>query len=522
MPSSTVRPARSWVSWWVIGGAIAVTIAVKLPLVGIPAWSDEGGFLQVAHDWRLGGTSGPHGLYGDHWVDRPPVLITLFGLADRLGGCSALRLLGAVAAAITVGCVAWTGHSLAGPRAARWAAVTAAALLANPLLSTYMVDGELLAAPFIAAGVGCAVRGLAAPGRGGLLLWAGSGALAVTALLTKQNMADVFVFAAAALLAGGLLGSLGPRRACALLAAFTVGVVGFGAAIAGWTLAHGTSLDGVYYAMYPFRVDAAEATAGMVTGVRERLGKMVAAALLSGLVPLAVWALLAGLRRPNRDAGVLALLTVLGFDVVSIAAGTSYWLHYLVQPVVAVAALTGVLAARGSLARVLSVAAVVSALIGWGLLMARPPQTGQEIVGEAVAGAAEPGDTIITLPGRADVNLAAGLTSSPYPYLWLLPARTLDPGGTRLKQVLAGPTAPTWVVVFAEHRDPPGPGRSVPRSRRTTGRWHASVARPSSCATTSPGPGPWPARTWTPSASHSATPSRSIWRGHPAGTGCSI
>jgi len=36
---------------------------------------------------------------------------------------------------------------------------------------------------------------------------------------------------------------------------------------------------------------------------------------------------------------------------------------------------------------------------------------------------------------------------SPYAYLWSLPSRTLDPDMTRLRGVLAGSAAPTWVVV---------------------------------------------------------------------------
>ena len=46
--------------------------------------------------------------------------------------------------------------------------------------------------------------------------------------------------------------------------------------------------------------------------------------------------------------------------------------------------------------------------------------------GEAVAEAAEPGDTLTVFGGRADIQYAAGLPS-PYQHLWSLPMRTLDP-----------------------------------------------------------------------------------------------
>jgi hypothetical protein len=36
--------------------------------------------------------------------------------------------------------------------------------------------------------------------------------------------------------------------------------------------------------------------------------------------------------------------------------------------------------------------------------------------------------------------------ASPYPHLWSLPMRTLDPEQDRLRATLAGPEAPTWIV----------------------------------------------------------------------------
>ena len=48
--------------------------------------------------------------------------------------------------------------------------------------------------------------------------------------------------------------------------------------------------------------------------------------------------------------------------------------------------------------------------------------------------------------GDADIPRASGM-GSPYPYLWSLPSRTLDPHMALLRSVLAGPEAPTWIVV---------------------------------------------------------------------------
>src|SRR3954453_7171305 len=89
-------------SCYVITAAVAGTVVVRLALLGLPAWADEAGFLMVGSGWHLGDSSNGEMLYDTYWVDRPPVLIGLFGLADRLGGVTALRLLGALAAAVTV------------------------------------------------------------------------------------------------------------------------------------------------------------------------------------------------------------------------------------------------------------------------------------------------------------------------------------------------------------------------------------------------------------------------------------
>ena len=396
MATSDAPETRSRSSW-VIWVAVAITVLARLPLLGLPAWADEAGFLTVGGGWRLGDSPGDQSLYDAYWVDRPPVLITVYGFAERLGGLVALRLLGALAAAVTVVCVAWIANSVAGPRAAKWAAVTGAALLSTPFHWSFMVDAELVAAPFLAAGIGCVISGIAADGRRGLLLSAAGGAMAVAAILTKQNMADVFVFMAALVPMGLLLRSISFQTAARHSGAFVAGMIGFGAVVAAWTLAHGTSLGSVYYAMYPFRLDAGELT--KISW--DRMQVMGIAALLSGLLLLTVSVAISGVRRRNRDAYVVALLAVLAYDLFSVAAGTNYWLHYLIQPAVPVAALTGIVVARGSWARVLSVGAVVAAVVGWGVLVTVTPADRR--------GARGRGDCRCVDPRRLDRH-AAGAT----------------------------------------------------------------------------------------------------------------
>ena len=430
MPTRHGRQCRVRTSY-VITAAVVATVLARLPLLGLPAWADEAGFLMVGSGWQRGGSSTDGTLYHAYWVDRPPLLIGLYGFAGRIGGLEALRLIGALAAAVTVVCIGWIAHSLDGPRAAQWAAVTGAAFLSTPFHWSFMVDGELLAAPFVAAGIGCVLSGVSAHGRRGLMLSFAGGAAGAAAILTKQNIADVLVFATVFLLMGLLHGSLARGKVVRHAAAFLAGLLVCGGVVAAWTAAHGTSLGSVFYAMYPFRIDAARATSRGLTEISwHRLLDLGVAALLSGLLLLIVWVAVWGAR---------------------------HWLHYLIQPVVPVAALTGLVAARESWARAFSAGTVVMALLGWSVLMASPPQTAEELVGEAIAGSSRAGDSIVTLRGRPNVSYAAGLPS-PYPYLWALPARTRDPGSARLEGLLAGPAAPTWVVAIRRVHRPPSPG----------------------------------------------------------------
>src|SRR6476661_8822439 len=100
MEAGARRPQARW-----IGVAALLAAVVRLPFLGRPLTSDEGGYLMVAAQWHPG-TS----LYGDYWVDRPPLLVALFGLADAAGGAVGLRLLGVVVAVGAVLLAAWIGR----------------------------------------------------------------------------------------------------------------------------------------------------------------------------------------------------------------------------------------------------------------------------------------------------------------------------------------------------------------------------------------------------------------------------
>ena len=85
----------------------------------------------------------------------------------------------------------------------------AAGLCVSPLMGGLEVNGELLAAPFVVAGTAGRARRRSTSGAKAAPRWrpALAGAATVAALLVKQNMADVGVFAAVL-----LLRRLAPRR----------------------------------------------------------------------------------------------------------------------------------------------------------------------------------------------------------------------------------------------------------------------------------------------------------------------
>jgi 4-amino-4-deoxy-L-arabinose transferase-like glycosyltransferase len=449
------RPAvrRATHAVGVVPVAAAVAVAARLLFIARPATPDEAGFLVVASQWHVGGTS----LYGNYWVDRPPLLIGIFRVADLTGGLASLRVIGAVAAAATVALLASTAGRAFGRRAVSWTAVVAAALLASPFVGAEAVNGELLAAPFIALGIRFAVEAVASEdpltARGAAL---GSGLAAMLALLVKQNMADVVVFAAACWLLAWRTGRIRGRTLADLLAlAATGAAVGY-AVVMLWAAAHGTSPLAAYQATYPFRIRAGHVLANVPGHSADvRLSRLALAAALSvGPVLLVAFAAL-GLRRSRNAPVAWAVAALAAYACVSILAGGSYWLHYLIQGTPSVALAAGGLGAgagpvgRG-LARVLVPLTAASAVVAVVASLAVAAPAPGAAVGRTLAASARRGDTVLSAFGDADIAYATGMRS-PYPYLWSLPSRTLDPQMTLLRGILAGPNAPTWIVVRGSH-----------------------------------------------------------------------
>lgn len=245
--------------------------------------------------------------------------------------------------------------------------------------------------------------------RRAVTLAAGAGALAMSAPLIKQNFADVAVFGAVAYVIARCRHEISGRRLLHLVTASAAGAGVVLVAVAWWTVLHGTSLHGVFDAMYPFRIRAGHVIA--------MVGRQHAAVRLGSLV-------------------------------VSVFLGGNYWLHYLVELIGPASIAVGVLAAsRRPAARIVVAYAVVVAALAWGAALTKPQGTVATTVGEAVGASAHPGDTIFAAYGRANIVESSGL-SSPYPYLWSLPVKTLDPHLTTLDAVLRSTRAPTYIVVW--------------------------------------------------------------------------
>ncbi len=453
---------------WLIALA---AVCLRMPLLGRPPTPDEAGFLLVGGQWHAGGTS----LYGDYWVDRPPLLITIFRLASETGGLIPLRLIGCAAAVLTILGVAHLARRLGGAHAATWSALTAAALLVSPLTGAMAVNGELLAAPLVIWGIVAMVHALRVPHHAALMAAAAGGAL-VCSLLIKQNFVDVAVFSVAAVVIALWRRELTPSRAAPLLGGFGLGAATALVAVSIWTMLHGTSLAGVYDAMIPFRVEAERVLASSANhGSRSRLWALLISWFICGGAALMVLIAAVVTRRRLVGTAVWALTTTVAFETASVLLGGSYWNHYLVQLVAPLAVLVGVAAARAFTGmRPVVVATVVVAGVAWTIALPWQHASPAQAVGTSIASVAGPDDTIVTLYGHSEVTRASGL-ASPYPYLWSLPTKTRDPDLLLLAQVMTGPHAPTWFVTW--RRISSWGVDSTAAARALAARYHP-VARP--------------------------------------------
>lgn len=434
------------------------TLAVTcLGLLAVLAWlpvlrsspsPDESGYLMVAAQWHAGSS-----LYGDYWVDRPPLLLMIYSLADAGGGLAPLRVLGLVAVFLSVILAGRIGRLVApADRVAPIvAAATATVFIATPLFGRGAVNGELLALPLVLGGLTALLQARSwGDRRGAIALWAVAGAAAVAAALVKQNFMDVLLVAAVMLAAP----AAGVRRARAA-AAFGAGAVTVLALVLAFAASRGTDPIGLWDAVVTFRLDAGRVIDAAATDATTLRGlRLVLVLTVSGALPLLVVGARRFLRAGTMEGLDLRLMAaVLVFwEGVSIAAGGSYWLHYLmglVPGLVVVAALAteGPPAALVSWERwrprIIGYAAAMS--VGSLIWVAVFPSPTKEEVSDYLAAHRHRGDTAVVAFGRPDILYQAQM-SSPYPLLWSLPVRVLDPQLRELGRALASSDRPTWLI----------------------------------------------------------------------------
>lgn len=436
--------------------ALLLTAALRLPAVNDPLSSDEGGYLYVAQHWPGPGSW----LYGDQWVDRPPVLIAVFKLATLAGGSRVdLRVLAILVACLMVASAWWAGRMVAGNNGALVAALVVAALGSNRLIRGSELNGDGIGAAFVMASCALLLAGMnrSAEGRrsAAILLVGAAGLVSALAFLTKQN-ALLGAVVAAVLLVARL------RSTWRLVLAYAGGAAIPLAATLVWA-ALGPGLPMLVNAVWSFRTKAAARVYG--SGLHfdpHRLGHFALLVLATGLILLLAQlaaVLVAGSERDHaiaRSAPPVsspALRTAIAagaaYLVVSLVASLS-WLSYYMLAFVPLVALSTALATRADrrraplFARAVAVLAVACSVVAvWQQRPERyyPPTVVASYIGQA----ARPTDSLFVAYGQPNVLQASGLRAA-YPYSWALPVRVEDPHLRLLTHTLAGPHAPTWLA----------------------------------------------------------------------------
>jgi hypothetical protein len=462
-----LRGAR-WTDRDVLLLLAALTVAMRIPYLFAPLGIDEGGYAYVASRWN----EGTGQLYGDQWVDRPPLLLALYAVAMSMGGEPMLRVVGTIAALVTVLACAGVAGRVAGSTALRWSGVVATVLTSSALLQGQTVNAEL---PAIACTAGAAwLATIAASDRTGRARWAAvaAGFAAGCAMLMKQSFIDGYAFGFGLVIALLVLGGASVRRrGWVVLAGGIAGLVLVAGLVAAWAATFGPGVGALIDALYVFRLEARGELQAMPGATNLRAYMLSAIVVMTGLLFLFV-AVLAGLVRiaTSRQAiradvdvvlirAVAAGLVVMGAaGMVGILLGGSWWTHYLLQLVPMLSIGTGLVVvagpgrARSALARhatgwsvLVAVTAVSTSLVSVGLAANGDYHRRPAMVGAWLADAADPDDTAFVTWGHANVLQRSGLRS-PYPLVWSMPTRVRDPELREFRSVVAGDDAPTWIV----------------------------------------------------------------------------
>jgi hypothetical protein len=429
-----------------------LVVVVRGTYVLRPLRNDEGGYLLVARQWHAGGEF----LYGDYFVDRPPLLLLVFRIASLTGWDQAVRVL-AIPFVLVFVLAGWrAGALLAGPAGARWAAVVAAAVTCSPALAAEQADGELFGAALVMAAIGLALSAWHAGSPGRRFGWAvAAGAAGAAAPLVKQSLLEGLLLLAGLVLLGWWGRGADRRRALLVGGGGLLGALVPAALLGLWLAAAAIDPADAWHDLVGSRGVAFDVLWATSPGDSlERVGLLLVLGTVTGLLPVVVTWLLAARGGPRPGpAGVRLVTPLIAYGVVGVASGGAYWPPYLLQlapvAVLAAGALAPSLSRSGAwmrgCCRLAVAAAVVGTLVSGVVYSTVPSAWAGQRTGEWLADSRAAGDTGFVAYGVPSVLEAADL-ASPYPHLWSAAMRTLDPAQARLRATLAGPGAPSWVV----------------------------------------------------------------------------
>lgn len=327
-------------------------------------------------------------------------------------------------------------------------------MISSPALAADQADGELFAAPFVMVSIALTLEGHRRVGAPRWLCAVAAGAFGGAAALVKQNFLDALVFAAILVIVEAIQGRGITARGRPMAAGTTIGALLPYLALAEWASHAGIAGSRLWADLVTFRSDAfAVIWQGSSHAPVLRAVVLLGLASLSAMVSLAgVWVAACRSGR-SLDARRWALTGGLLFGLAGVLAGGSFWPHYLLQlcPLLAMAA--GIESATenrwGTRMRRWSTVAAASTtaavLVSATVYATVPGVWYEERIGDWLGNSSNPGDTAFVAYGTPSILETADLPT-PYPYLWSLPMRTLDPDQVRLRGTLAGPNAPTWVV----------------------------------------------------------------------------
>lgn len=433
-----------------VGLCVLFTLVLRLPYLTWPLLPDEAGLLIIAEQWR----EGPF-LYGDYFVGRGVLLVLLYSLADALGGVLALRLLACVVAASMVVAAGWAGYELRGRPGAGWAALVAASYSSSYAWSSGVMNGRLVAAAVVMLSCACTLAAIRRVGtRAGDALAVLAGVAAAAALLFVQSYVEGAAFAGVLLLASWRLRILPGAAAARIASRGALGMLLTAAALSLGILVSWATASQLWFQMFGFRWQV-RATIDSSDSDMERLVTLLVIAALSGALLLLLCLVLnvgQVVRRRDVAAPWMAVSTMAVVSGVVMTLGGSWYADYLLQMIPALVLATALVAPQrtwtGLGMRLGAVIAALAAVVAQYLGLERPilgTTTTEAAVGRWVAAGVEEGDTAVVTWGKANLLHEAG-TTSPYPYLWSLLTRTLDPDLELLLATLRGPDAPTWVV----------------------------------------------------------------------------